>query len=526
MTEDLRNEIVRRWQAKMSLRQIEAELHVSRRTVKRVLAKLEAERSGDGRPAGLPTPPQRRGSVVDAYEGHIRELLERYPTIHVTRIHEELQRLGFQGCYSMVRDRVRLLRPKPVREPVIRFETRPAQQAQSDYSVYDIDFTDEGRRRVYLFSYVLGYSRRFYMRFVQGQDFETTVREHIRAFKYFQGLAATCLYDHQKVVVLRYEGGEPIFNPRFLAFATHYGFQPRLCMPRRPATKGKCERPFGFVDSSLLNGRTFHTLEHLNEVTAWWLANVADVRVHRETKQRPIDRFVEEQPHLLALPAHDYDVAPVVYRIVNVEGFVSYRQNHYRVPWRYLGQTLPVRITEEELIVYDQHVKEVARHQLFPRHVSGQRSEHKEHRPSEDPEQRLALLRDRFFELGSIAQRFFAGLLRQQRLGKHQAQHILALLGTYTRQDLLAALERAVRFGAFSLQAVERILAAQAKPRSILEVLAEEERQHLQPLLTEQPVSLRPTSDYQSLLTPETAPDGETTKPPPTEPDAESSGTA
>jgi len=36
-----------------------------------------------------------------------------------------------------------------------------------DYSTYDLDFTEEGRRRVYLFSYVLSYSRRAYMRFVK-----------------------------------------------------------------------------------------------------------------------------------------------------------------------------------------------------------------------------------------------------------------------------------------------------------------------------------------------------------------------
>jgi transposase len=36
-----------------------------------------------------------------------------------------------------------------------------------DHGVYDIDFTREGRRRVYLFSYLLGYSRRQYLRFVK-----------------------------------------------------------------------------------------------------------------------------------------------------------------------------------------------------------------------------------------------------------------------------------------------------------------------------------------------------------------------
>src|SRR5271154_3457725 len=214
-------------------------------------------------------------------------------------------------------------------------------QAQMDHGVYDIDFTREGRRRVYLFSYLLGYSRRQYLRFVESMDLPTTIREHVHAFHHLGGAARTCLYDNFKAVVLRHDADGPLYNPKFLAFATHYGFRPQACQVRRPQTKGKVERKFHYVESNLLNGRTFRSLEHLNEVTVWWLANVADVRIHRETKQRPLDRHAEERPHLIALPATPYDVAIVEYRVVNVEGFVAYQQNFYSVPWRHIGQALP-----------------------------------------------------------------------------------------------------------------------------------------------------------------------------------------
>ena len=226
-----------------------------------------------------------------------------------------------------------------------------------DYSTYDLDFSDEGRRRVYAFSYVLGYSRRQYLHFVESQDFATTVREHIRAFEHLGGVAATCLYDNMKVVVSGYDGDEPVYNPRFLAFAAHYGFRPVACRPRRPQTKGKVERPFGYVESSLLGGRTFRGLGHLNETAAWWLAEVADVRVHRQTKARPIDRHAEERPHLIPLPAQPFDAAEVVYRTVDAEGFVVYRQNFYAAPWRLIGQSVAVRVTEDELVIHDQGVR-------------------------------------------------------------------------------------------------------------------------------------------------------------------------
>src|SRR5262249_9062900 len=83
--------------------------------------------------------------------------------------------------------------------------------------------------------------------------------------------------------------------------------------------------------------------------------------------------------------------------------------------------------------------------------------------------------------------------------GKDHAQRVLALLGTYTRADVLAALERAVRYGAYSHTAVERILAVQAQPKSLLQTLADEGRQPLPPLLEDTLITPRPTTHYQPL---------------------------
>jgi transposase len=496
MNQSVRNEIVRLSAQGLSGRRIAEQLRVSRHTVHRALEQVAKERN-EG-PA-TPAPRSRSRRSWEGFDSVAQQLLERYPDLTAHRLWEELRQRGFAGSYATVWRRRRELRPATPKPPVVRFETAPGAQAQMDYATYTIALSEEGPRRVQLFSYLLGYSRRQYLRFVARQDFDTTLREHIAAFTHLGGVAATCLYDNFKVVVQGYEDDEPIYNPRFLAFATHYGFRPWACRPGRAQTKGKVERPFHYAATNLLCGRDFRTLEHLNDTTAWWLAHVADVRLHGETKERPLDRHAQEVPHLLPLPAHAYDVAPVVYRHVSAEGLVVWQANLYSVPWRLIGRLLAVRITADAVIVYGPDLAEVARHRLLPAPTQGQRRIQPEHRPQPNERLRRATLEERFAEFGPEGPRFLAGLVQTLRCGWDQAQRVLELLTVYRRADVQAALERAVRFGAFSLSAVQRILSATARPKPVLEVLADEERRRLDPLLRADPVTPRPLSAYQHL---------------------------
>ena len=111
----------------------------------------------------------------------------------------------------------------------------------------------------------------------------------------------------------------------------------------------------------------------------------------------------------------------------------------------------------------------------------------KAHHPVDDPVDRTRLLRERFGELGPVALQFLDGLLAKQVQGKLQAQQLLALVAQYQRDDVRAAFERAVRFGAFSSAAVRRILAATAKPKQWPDELVDLQ-DRLSPSLREDPI--------------------------------------
>lgn len=482
-----------------SIRSLSRYFRLGRNRIRRILRNNEYRRE-QGQTA-LPPPPKKPscGGKLAPYEDRMRQLLEKYPKITAVRMREELSADGYQGGLSILKERLRQLRPLPKREGVIRFETDPGIQGQMDWSPYTIDFTAKGKRTVLCFSYILGFSRRQYIDFATHRDFFTLIRRHVDAFGYFGGLPRQCLYDNEKTVVLRWEAGRPVFNPAFIDFITHYQCKPVACRPGRAQTKGKVERPFQYVEGNLLNARSFVDLEDLRACGRWWMAERSDTHIHETTGHPPLELFLaDEKSRLLPLPAHPYDCGQVVLLVCSIDGFLEFETNRYSVPFDYVGDILALKATEQEILIYSPYIELIATHGRRP-NGEGAVCEESAHRKAENIRYGLEPVRDAFERMGEEARIFLAGLQ-----GKHPhrcgfyARRILLLKDRYNADDINRACKRACLFHAYDAGAVERILHSIAIPRSLESIRNEKARIELEKRLP--PIKQRSLSEYGHLF--------------------------
>jgi hypothetical protein len=80
--------------------------------------------------------------------------------------------------------------------------------------------------------------------------------------------------------------------------------------------KGKVERAIGYARQSFWPLREFTDLHDVNRQVRQWLAEVANQRLHRETRERPLDRFQANALRPLpVIPYHYRDkVEALVYK--------------------------------------------------------------------------------------------------------------------------------------------------------------------------------------------------------------------
>lgn len=464
--EQLKNTVITLYERGWSIRRLSWELHISRGRVRRLVVSNSAARGTTS--GGNPLEKRKRPGKLAPYVDFIAALLDKYSNITGQRVYELLRQEGFDGRITIVRDYLKSIREVGPKTPVRLVETGPGQRAAHDWSEYDIHFTmlNPGKAtRVTFFGYILFYSRRQYLEVVDDKRQKTLFKALINAFIYMDGITREIKSDNQKACVDHWEAGHPVFNARYLEFATHYRFRPLTITPGHPQENLKVERPFYYLEKSLLNGREFRDIDDLKAQLKSWLTDVNDIRIHGTTKKRPIDMYIEEQPYLQVLPANHFDTSQMVSLVVNQESCVQWKGYQYVVPEKYMYEVCPVRITEEQLVVYTQAGDQLV---VYPLAREGQKQRYigDHSKPRKKPDLVIADVITRLEAFAPEMKEYIKQVKRHKPGSwRHHLKSLLAMKVNYHVEDILVAVRRAHQYKVFESGAIERFLVNNSEPR-------------------------------------------------------------
>ncbi len=446
---------------KLSKRAIARRLRCCLRTVKKAL--------------GMSQPPDetrrpKRGSILDPYKAKIAALIEKYPDLSAMRVWEELRKGSepYGGKITVLRDYLRQIRPRRGRiYQEVSYESGQAMQV--DWGHCGAIRLGNTPRQLSVFVAVLCHSRLCYLEFCLSQRKAEFYRSLVHALEFFGGSPRQIIFDNLKAAVLNGSGRHACLHPEFLALCGHYYLEPIACTRRDPESKGMVEATVRYIKHNALQGRS-------EELTRWedyapfaasWRDEVANVRVHQTTRQRPVDRFQEERSLLRPLPAIAFPTDEVVSVVVTSHARVKFDGNRYSVPPQTARKTLLLRASDTQVRVLDQG-REVACHA---------RSYERGQLICQTPHQLEALkLRRRlrahhvenaFDALGEEAQKFHLELRRRPLKTIVHLRRLLHLVRLYGRQEVLAALKRANEYQTYDAAYVETILLQERRRREL-----------------------------------------------------------
>lgn len=270
------------------------------------------------------------------------------------------------------------------------------------------------------------------------------------------------MIDNLKTGVLQRPTGQAIvFNPKYLDFAQHYGFTIKACGVRKGNEKGRVENAVGYVKKNFLNGLTLTQFDALNPAVKSWMDNVANVRIHGETRKRPVDGLAEDLAMMRPVNLNSYDIA----RLENIRSTKLFRvcldSNRYSVPAEYASQSLLLKIYPQRLCIYYQE-KLIARHvRCFDRHQDIEDPDHPKELLKQRRRSQEQKLFQRFIALSPKAGDYYQQMEHKRLNARIHVRKIVGLSEIYGTEAVARAMEDAFAYEAFSSEYIANLLEQQ-----------------------------------------------------------------
>jgi transposase len=385
-------------------------------------------------------------SALDPFKPYIVSRLTAHPRLTARRLLAELKERGCTlGVHQLRRFLARIRMPRD-RKVYLRIEVEPGDQAQVDWASFGQLRVGATHRPLSAFLMVLSWSRALYVDFSLDQRLDTFLRMHRRALEFFGGVPKRILYDNLKSVVLHHIGTTVQFNPRFLAFAGHYLFEPVAAPVRYPEAKGRVESAVRYLRHSLFYGRSFASLQDLRVQASAWRDGTANLRLHQTTRERPADRLLVERTRLHALPKHPFDTDLVIPTIT------------YSVPPETVGRTVHIRADDHTVRVVWEHVELASHTRCWDRH-----------RAIEDPDHRRELLerrraarepsrRARLAALAPECRLYLQEIARRRINLENEVRKLMRLAALYGDTELAGGMAKALTARTFGARYVRALI--------------------------------------------------------------------
>ena len=434
----------------VSLRAIARRLQMARKTVRQILGRhREPPKAAVG----------PRGSMLDPYEAAIRTVIDDTPEMLAPAVLERLRPLGYTGGVTILRDRLRRMRPREPRAAFLTLDFAPGEAMQVDWA--DFGFALPGiPRRVSAFVAVLCYSRQLYIEFTLSQRMGTFLRCMDRCMRFYGGTTLVDIFDNMKTVVLSHTQAATIFNPTFLEYARARGFAVRACNVRKANEKGRVERPIGFVRRRFWPGRRFRDLLDLNTQATRWRDDFANGRVHEVTGKVPQLVFEHEEKRLLK------PITGTPFNTDDVEGTgvtkmfrVPFDRNRYSVPWRLASQQQILVRADDDFVSVVLDTKTVAQHRRS--WGIGQDIEHPSHKKGlleQRPRAAAGALPPQLLALGETGHAYFKLLAAGSRSIHREILRLTFLVEVFGAVATASAVREVMETGHVGAEYVEYVM--------------------------------------------------------------------
>lgn len=237
----------------------------------------------------------------------------------------------------------------------------PPGEAQVDFG--EATLRQSGvERKVALFVMTLPYSGAIFIQAFPRECTEPFLKGHRRAFEFFGGVPRRISYDNSAIAVIDvFKGRERKLTKEFLRLQSHYLFQERFCLVRRPNEKGNVERLIGFARHNfLVPAPAVASIEVLNaQLRERCMADQAErTRGKAGTKA---ELLREDQAAFLPLPKQAFGARRVGQRTADSQSLIRFDDNDYSVPVQYAHRRLTVVATVSDVrLVFDDRL--VAKH--------------------------------------------------------------------------------------------------------------------------------------------------------------------